>query len=247
MNSYKNSYNIFNKIDRKRQMGYSLIGISYGYMAIGEIDSALKYSEEALLSAREIIDRQNEINALKYIGEIYFWIGNNEDALDIFLQLYNLANSIGDISNFGISNQYLGLLMLRSGNYEKSFRYFEKADSVWTQLDYQEERVWTQAAWALAILRTGDEKTAEVKSSQTEILLKEIVQLKYYPTSVYYNLYNYYITIGDTSIALQYLSSANDEIHDRLKFISNSDDKNTYMKKNIMYSEIVDLYAKYFD
>ena len=247
MNSYKNSYNIFNKIDRKRQIGYSLIGISYGYMAIGKIDLALKYSEEALLSAREIIDRQNEINALTYIGEIYFYIGNNEDALDIFLQSYSLANSIGDILNFGISNQYLGLLMLRSGNYENSFKYFEKADSVWIQLDNEADRVWTQAAWALAALRTGDGQTAAVKSSQTEILLKEIVPHKDYATSVYYNLYNYYITIGDSSLAKNYLSNAHDELLNRLKYIDDSKNKDDLLNRVVEYQEIIDSYKKHFD
>ena len=138
-----------------------------------------------------------------------------------------------------------GELALKSPKVRKRFEK-QLLDNIHTHFAHHNTECMTSHDGGRIYLKTGDEKTAEVKSSQTEILLKESVPLKYYPTSVYYNLYSYYITIGDTSIALQYLSSANDEIHDHLKFISNSDDKNTYMKKNIMYSKIVDLYAKYF-
>lgn len=246
MNSYKNSFNIFEKIENKSHMGYSLIGISYSYMGLGNIETALIYAEASLQSAREISDKQHELNSLAHLGEINYYIGNNEEALDIFLKSSDLANNIGDTYCLGVSHQYLGQLLLRNENYKESFKYFEKADSVWIRLDDPTHRVWTQAAWALAALKFGDKKTAAIKSLKSESILRDTKPYKDYAASVYYNLYNYYITIGDTSSAKKYLSSAHDELLNRLTYIDDSKNNDDFLNRIVEYREIIDSYEEYY-
>ncbi len=247
MSSYKESYDIFMKFENKDLMAYSLIGISYSYMGMGNIGSALVYADVSLQYAREISSKQHELNSLAFVGEINYSIGNNEEALNIFLRSSDLANNIGDTYYFGVSYQYLGLLMLRNSNYNQSIKYFEKADSVWIRLDDPTHRVWTQAAWALAALRFGDKKTAAIKSLKSESILKDTKPYKDYAASVYYNLYNYYITIGDTSSAKKYLSSAHDELLNRLTYIDDSKNNNDFLNRIVEYREIIDLYQKFFN
>lgn len=246
MTSYKELYDIFDSINDKSKMGYSLIGISYSYMGLGNIETALIYAEASLQSAREISDKQHELNSLAHLGEINYGIGNNEEALNIFLRSSDLANNIGDTYCFGVSYQYLGLLMLRNSNYNQSIKYFEKADSVWIRLDDPMHRVWTQAAWALAALKFGDKKTAAIKSLKSESILKDTKPYKDYAASVYYNLYNYYITIGDTSLAKKYLSNAHDELLNRLKYIDDSKNKDDFLNRIVEYREIIDSYEEYY-
>lgn len=247
MDTYIESRDIFEKIENKSEMVNSLIGISYSSMGLGKIESALIYADASLQAAKEISDKRNEIYSLSFIGEINYSIGNYADAIDIFLNVSKLTSNIDETYYSGISYQYLGQLMHQKELYEESYKYYELANSVWTKLDDPTHRIWTTSAWALAALQNGENWTATNKLLESETILKSTKPYEDYAVCVYYDLYNYYIIVKDTSLALQYLSSANDEIHDRLKFISNSDDKNTYLKKIIKYSEIVDLHTKYFD
>lgn len=247
INSFKNSFNLFRKIENKSSMGYLLWGITYSYMGLGKIEPALNYVEASLQYAREISDKRLELNSLIYIGEINYWTGIYEKAHNIFLQTEELAHNTNDTYLLGISHQYLGQLMLRSGNSEKAFKHFEKADSLWIRLDDPTHRVWTQAVWANAALKFGDKATAAIKSLQSESILKDTKPYKDYAPSTYYNLYNYYLTIGDTSLAKIYLSNANNEILNRLKYIDNSINKNDFLNRIVVYREIIDSYETYFE
>ncbi len=247
MDAYKKSRDIFEKIENKSQMVNSLIGISYSSMGLGKIESALKYAEASLQAAKEISDKRNEISSLSFIGEINYSIGNYDAAHDVFLNVSKLADIIDETYYLGVSYQYLGQLMRQKELYEESFKFFELANSVWTKLDDPTHGIWTTSAWALSALQNGENWTATNKLLESETILKSTKPYEDYAVCVYYDLYNYYIIVKDTSLALKYLSSANDEIHDRLKFINNSNDKNTYMKKIIKYREVVDLYKEYFD
>lgn len=246
MNSYKNSFDIFEKIENKSHMGSSLLGISYSYMGLGKIESALSYAEASLQNAHEIYDKRNELNSSAYIGEINYDIGNDEVALDIFLKSSELAYNINDTYYLGVSFQYLGQLMVRNGNYEKSFKYFALADSVWIKLDDPTHRVWTQAAWALAALKFGDKKTAAIKSLKSESILKDTKPYEDYASCVYYDLYNYYITVGDTSLAKKYLSNAHNELLNRLKYIDDSKNKDDFLNRIVEYSAIIKSYEEYY-
>ena len=246
MDAYTESYNIFKKIENKSQMLNSLIGISYSSMGLGKIDSALNYAESSLQAAKDISDKRNEISSLSYIGEINYSIGNYETALNIFLNVSKLAAKIGDTYYSGVSFQYLGQLMHKNGQQDKSFMYFELADSVWKELEDLTHSVWTTSAWSVAALQHGDISTAVNKLLETESTLKETKPYEDYAVCVYYDLYKYHLIEKDTTLALEYIKYANNEINDRLKFISDSDDKRVYLKRIIKYSEIVDLYKKYF-
>ncbi|MFC1528072.1 protein kinase [Candidatus Neomarinimicrobiota bacterium] len=247
MKSYKSSYDIFKKIDNKSQMGYSLIGISYSWWAIGEIDSALIYAERSLLSAQEILDKQNELNSLSFLGEIYYCIGDNEEAMNLFHQSSAFANEISDVYYSGISNQYLGLLMLRNNNYHEAMKYFEIADIEWKILKDPTHEVWTNSAWALAAQRAGEIRVATREILRTESILKKNKPYEDYAVCVYYNLYNYYAEIGDTSLVKKYLTNANNEMLKRLKYIDNQKNKKDFLNRLVEYGEIINLYKKYFD
>ena len=247
MTSFTELNEIFKSTNNKSQVGFALIGISYSYMGMGEIDLAIDYASASLLSAREISDKNNELNSLINLGEINYNIGNNEEALDIFIQSVILTNDISDVYYSGISNQYLGLLMLRNSDYNKAMKYFELANISWKKLKDPTHEVWTNAAWALAALRMGDKKTAAIKLSLAESILKDIKPFKDYAACVYNNLYNYYITVGDTTLGKKYLSNANDEIFKRLEYIDNPKNKNTFLNSLVDYGEIIESYKKYFD
>ncbi len=247
MTSYKELYDIFDSINDKSKMGYALNGISYSYMGMGEIESALDFANASLLSAREISDKQNEINSLINLGEINYCVGNNEEAMNIFMQSIELTNDISDVYYSGISNQYLGLLMLRNSNYHEAMKYFEPAGISWKNLKDPTHEIWTNSAWALTAQRAGEIRVAAREVLRAESILNENKPYKDYATSVYYNLYNYYIAIGDTSLAKKYLSNANDEIIKRLKYIDNPKNKNDFLNRIVEYNEIIDSYKKYFD
>jgi tetratricopeptide (TPR) repeat protein len=228
-------------------MGKALNGISLSYMGMGEIESALDFANASIKSAREISDKKSELNSLINLGEINYCIGNNEEAMDIFMQSIELTNDISDVYYSGISNQYLGLLMLRNSNYHEAMKYFEPAGISWKNLKDPTHEIWTNSAWALTAQRAGEIRVAAREVLRAESILNENKPYKDYAASVYYNLYNYYMAIGDTSLAKKYLSNANDEIIKRLKYIDNPKNKNDFLNRIVEYNEIIDSYKKYFD
>ncbi|MEE9572449.1 MAG: protein kinase, partial [Candidatus Neomarinimicrobiota bacterium] len=123
INSFKNSYNIFIKQENKSKAGFALHAISYSYLALGKIEPALNYANASLEFAREISDTRLELNSLIIMGEINYWIGLYEKVQNIFLQSEELAYNINDTYYLGISHQYLGQLMLHSGNSEKALKH----------------------------------------------------------------------------------------------------------------------------
>ena len=215
-------------------------------MGMGKIEAALNFAKSSLKSAREISDKKNELNSLTYLGEIYYSIGKNEEAMEIFLQSKEMANEINDIYNSGTSNQYLGLLMLRNDNFQNAMKYFDYADVDWKKMKDLTYGVWTNSAYALAAQRAGDLSIAAREVLRAESILTETQPYNDYAMSVYYNLYNYYIGIGDTTVAKKYLSNANDEIIKRMQYIDNSKNKDELLNKVIEYHEIYKTHAKYF-
>ncbi len=103
MTSYKELYDIFDNIKDKSKMGYALNGISKSHMGMGKIELALDFANASLKSAREISDKQNELNSLITLGEINYCIGNNEKAMKIFMQSVELTNDISNVYYSGIS------------------------------------------------------------------------------------------------------------------------------------------------
>jgi len=242
--AYRESCDIFEKIEHKSHIVSSSIGLSNASMGLGKIEEALQFAESSLKAAREISDKRNEIFALSYIGEINYSVGNYDLAFENFLMISDLSKNIGENYYSAISNQFLGQIMFNKEMYDNSIEYYTKADSFWKILNEPTWRVWTSSAWAFVSLINGDINNANKKIKETESILKDVKPYEDYATSVYYNLFNYYKSVGDTTRALQNLSFAKDEINDRIKFIQ---DKNRYINKIVVYNEIFDKYKKYFD
>ncbi len=241
------SYDIFKKIENKSHIVSSLVGLSYASMGLGKIEDALQYAEASLNASREISDKRNEIYSLSYIGEINYFIGNYDLALDNFLNVSDLSVIIGENYYSAVSNQFLGQIMSKKEMYDIAIEYFAKADSFWKILNEPSWSVWTASTWAFASLKYGDIDIATKKNKETEAILKDVQPYEDYATCVYYNLYNYFETVGDTTIALQYLSLANDEMNDRIKFIDKEKDKRNYIDKIVIYRHISNKYKQYFE
>jgi serine/threonine protein kinase len=245
--AYQKSYDIFNKLENKSHIVSSSIGLSYGSMGLGKIEEALQFAEASLKAAREISDNRNEIFALSYIGEINYSIGNYDLAFEKFIKVSDLSNNIGENYYSAVSNQFLGQIMFNKKMYDNSIEYYIKADIFWKILNEPTWRVWTSSAWAYASLINGDIDSANKKIKETESILKDVKPYEDYATCVYYNLFNYYKAVGDTTMAMQNLYLANNEMNDRIKFIQNNKNKHNYINKIVNYEEIFNNYKKYFN
>ena len=245
--AHQESYDIFKKIENKSHVISSTIGLSYGSMGLGKVEEALQYAEASLIASREISDKRNEIFSLSYIGEINYALGNYDLAFDKFLTVSDLSTNIGENYYTAVSNQFLGQIMFKKEMYGKSVEYYAKADSFWTILNKPSWRVWTASTWAFASFKNGYVDRARKKIMEAEAILKNVKPDEDYAVCVYYNLYNYYDTVGDTTIALQYLSLANDEMNDRIKFINKEKDKRDYINKIVVYKNISNKYKQFFE
>ena len=112
--------------DRKgelRMLGY--LGHQYGY--IGEIQTALEYTKQAIEIARTVGDHYQEANLLLGFGEIYRILGEYQKALDSMNQARQLFKSLSKRFGEAVAVSNIGLTLMDLGERENALPYFEEA------------------------------------------------------------------------------------------------------------------------
>ncbi len=112
--------------DRKgelRMLGH--LGHQYRY--IGEIQTALDYTKQAIEIARTVGDRYQEANLLLGFGETFRILGEYQRALDSMNQARQLFKSLSKRYGEAVAVSNIGLTLIDLGERENALPYFEEA------------------------------------------------------------------------------------------------------------------------
>ncbi|MDM8547351.1 tetratricopeptide repeat protein [Candidatus Venteria ishoeyi] len=115
------------KLENKRNEGVWLGNLGNTYRALGQVEKAIAYQEQALLISREIGDKSNEGNQLGNLGNAYYVLGQVEKAIAYHEQALLISREIGDRRNEGAWLGNLGNAYSALGQVEKAIAYHEQA------------------------------------------------------------------------------------------------------------------------
>ena len=106
--------------------GAVLGNLGIAYSALGQVEKAIGYYEDALVIARDIGDRRGEGADLGNLGRAYSALGQVEKAIEYYEDALVIAREIGDRHGEGAALGSLGNAYI-VGQVEKAIEYYEDA------------------------------------------------------------------------------------------------------------------------
>jgi signal transduction histidine kinase len=110
--------------DRKRV--YVLEALSYAYLS-SYPDTALQYALKGLRLAQDIKFLKGQATCINAIGNVYFNVGDNAKALEMFLQYLKLKESLKDYNNISVAYYNIAGAYTEDKDYRHALFYVFKA------------------------------------------------------------------------------------------------------------------------
>jgi len=123
-------------VEAARALGYrdneaAFLGhLGVAHRALGQVEKAIEYHEQALAISREIGYRQGEGAHLGNLGNTYSILGQVEKAIEYYEQALAISREINDRQGEGARLGNLGLAYSDLGQVEKAIEYYEQALAV---------------------------------------------------------------------------------------------------------------------
>ncbi len=104
--------------------------ITQAYMYSKKYDSALKYSKRSIIESDAIINNEMYYSLLARSGEVEFYLGNYNNAIDSLVKGINSRKKPHSLLN---DYYYLGSAYLKLNNNKLGIYYLDKADSIYNR------------------------------------------------------------------------------------------------------------------
>ncbi len=111
----------------RRGEGNHLGNLGLAYSALGQVEKAISFYEQALAISREIGDRHGEGAELGNLGLAYSALGQVEKAISFYEQALAISREVGDRRGEGNHLGNLGNAYRALGQVEKAIEYYEQA------------------------------------------------------------------------------------------------------------------------
>lgn len=138
LDQYSKALEVFRKIKNAELMSAMVNNIGMIYSVMGKPEEALSAFNSFLTYCERINDKQGKALALNNIGSLYYDSQSYSQALNYFLESYNISQEIGTIDASTL--YYIGSVYKTLGNYDNALNFFEKA-SVFAQKNRQYEQL----------------------------------------------------------------------------------------------------------
>ena len=122
----------------KQDEGAHLGHLGLAYSALGQVEKAITYHEQALAISRDIGHRQGEGAHLGNLGLAYRDLGQVEKAIDYYEQALAISREIGDRQGEGSDLGNLGNAYRALGQVEKAIIYYEQALAISREIGHRQ-------------------------------------------------------------------------------------------------------------
>lgn len=100
--------------------------LAFEYAAYSQ-EEALKYTDQAIKLAKKLKYQQGLANTYHITGNIYFYVGNYEEAYNSYIKSIEIKEKIGDKAGMSKTYNNVANLFRNTGNLDKALEYTEKA------------------------------------------------------------------------------------------------------------------------
>ena len=128
------------KLTSRHNHGAILGNLGNTYSALGQVERAIEYYEQALAISQEIGDRCNEGTWLGNLGNAYYVLGQVERAIKYYEQALTISQEIDDRRGEGADLGNLGNAYFALGQVERAIKYYEQALAISQEIDDRRNR-----------------------------------------------------------------------------------------------------------
>jgi tetratricopeptide (TPR) repeat protein len=159
--------------DRKQE-GTLFNNLGYAHKALGQIDKALDFYQQALAISREVGDRSGEGGTLHNIGHVYSDLGQNDKALDFYQQALAIRREVGDRSGEGATLNNLGSVYDDLGQQDKALDFYQQALVISREVGDRSGEGVTQMNIGALLIETDRLAEAEQVLQEAVAILTEV-------------------------------------------------------------------------
>jgi tetratricopeptide (TPR) repeat protein len=194
-------------LEHRRDEGAFLGNLGLAYSALGQVERAIEYHEQALTISREIGDRRGEGNHLGNLGLAYRALGQVERAIEYHEQALAISREIGDRRIEGNALGNLGTAYRVLGQVERAIEYHEQALTISREIGDRRGEGIDLGNLGLAYSALGQVERAIEYYQQALAISREIGDRRNEENWLG-NLGNAYSALGQVERAIEYYEQA---------------------------------------
>lgn len=174
MEYHHQSLTLFEEIDDKQEIGYTLNNLGRGTALKGELDLALEYAQKSLTIAEEFNNQSDIAYCLGNIGYIHYFKGDLDQSIECAQQLITRLEEAGSKQDYAysIGISHLILLNIERGDLDQARQYLLRLQQI---NEHEANKIITQIcklAEAL-ILKTSPRMSEKAKALE---MLQQLVK-----------------------------------------------------------------------
>jgi tetratricopeptide (TPR) repeat protein len=147
--------------------------LSYAYLSSSP-DSALKYAMDGLQLAKQINSRKGEAICLDALGNVYFHIGDNAKALELYLEFLKIKEELKDWENISVAYYNIGGVYVEEQDYKHALFYLFKAKQLDEKAKDSSALLYDNYSLASAYNRMDKQDSALFYMNQTYALAGQL-------------------------------------------------------------------------
>lgn len=132
--------------------------------------SSLNYANKAYDLAQNLSYKPGVALALKNIGIIWFYLGDNDSATFYYQKAYQMFVQIGDEPGKSACLNNIGLIKQETGFYNEAYEYYEKSVAIDTKLG-------DEVSMASTLMNMGEVQMAQGKTLQSFALMDKALAI----------------------------------------------------------------------
>ncbi len=226
---YSESLTIKEELGDTRNYGKTLNNMGQVYYDMGDFVNSIEYFNKSIVLKEKLNDQKGLNQTMLNLGKAYYSNTNYDEAMHNFRESLNISVSFDDIYDISNRFQSIGMTHFELANYDSAKFYMFKADSIFNDIDFPENRLVSLAWLSLISIKKGEKKKTVSLSKEFEKLNNDFEPIPDEIISMNWNMYKVHQLLGNKKTSKKYLENSYFEIKSRSKNIKVKQDREKYL------------------
>lgn len=215
---FNKSLKVYEQIDDKEGMAFTLNNLGFMYQNVSDIPKALEYFMKSLKFAEAIDDKAGLSNLLNNIGLLYFYKGDHRTAMEYYEKCLKMQEEIGYKEGICISLNNIAVIYDNRGEIAKALEAYERSLKVSEEIGSKADAANTLSNVADIYNKQGDIQKALEYHHRSFRIKEELKDKRGIAESLNF-IGLIYFQQGDISKTLEYYKKSlkiREEIQDKM-------------------------------
>jgi CHAT domain-containing protein len=227
---------LWQKLDDKKELVFTLLGIGRVYYDLGDKRQALKFYNQSLLLSIQVRDKSGQATTLNNIGLVYSDLGDKQQALNCYNQSLSLFIEVPHKFGQAATLNNIGRVYYDSGDNQQALNFYNQSLSLRIEVGDKAGQAATLDNIGLVYSDLGDKRQALKFYNQSLSLYIEVGGKSGRATTLN-NIGRVYYDSGDKQQALKFY---NQSLSLRIEVGDKSGQATTLNDMGLVYSDLGD-------